>query len=92
MPNLTKTQVKQNLLSLQSKIEQNTSARTSFLKDPAAALNTAGVALTAERAKAINSFVDKQLKTPGARVSGASIRPSGAKNEVEVTVSVGVKF
>jgi hypothetical protein len=92
MADLTKTQVKQNLAGLQAKIAESPRARAAFLKDPAAALNRTGLALAPERAKAINSFVEKQLRTPGAKVSGAAIRPVGAANEVEVTVSVGVKF
>jgi len=92
MADLTKAQVKKNLVDLQKRIETNPRARASFLKDPAAALGRTGLALSAERARAINTFVEKQTQTPGARVSGAAIRPSGAANEVEVTVSVGVKF
>jgi hypothetical protein len=92
MADLTRAQVKKNIEALQKRIAKDARARNSFLKDPAATLEKAGVALSADRAKALSSFVDKQLRIPGARVSGAAIRPSGAANEVEVTVSVGVKF
>ena len=92
MADLTKAQVKKNIEALQKRIAKDPRARGAFLKEPAATLERAGVSLSADRAKAISSFVEKQLRTPGAKVSGAAIRPAGAANEVEVTVSVGVKF
>ena len=92
MADPTKAQVKKNIDALQKRIETDSRARNAFLKDPAATLEKAGVPLSADRAKAISAFVDKQLKTPGARVSGAAIRGGGAAAQVEVTVSVGVKF
>ena len=92
MADLSRAQVKRNLTELQSKIQADSRARSSFLKDPVAALGGAGLQLSEERAGAIRAFVEKQTKTPGAKVSGAAIRPVGAANDVEVTVSVGVKF
>lgn len=92
MADLTKAQVKKNIDALQKRIDTDTRARNAFVKDPAGTLEKAGVPLSAARAKAISAFVDKQLKTPGARVSGAGVRGLGAAAEVEVTVSVGVKF
>jgi hypothetical protein len=92
MPVVKKAQVKKNLADLQKKINTTPRARTAFLKNPAAALRRAGVDLSPERVRSINAFVDKQIKTPGARVAGAGIRPSGAADGVEVVVSVGVKF
>jgi hypothetical protein len=92
MAKQSNTEVKQNLKALQDRISKSAQARAAFLKDPAAALSKTGMELTAARAKSINGFVEKQLRTPGAKVSGAAIRPLGAANDVEVTVSVGVKF
>ena len=88
----TKAEVKKNLAAMEKRINTDARARASFLKDPAAALGKTGLELSPQRARAINAFVDKQIKAPGARVSGAGIRPTGAADGVEVVVSVGVKF
>jgi hypothetical protein len=92
MADLTRAQVKKNIGALQKRIATDPRARNAFLKDPATTLEKAGVPVSADRARAISGFVDKQLRTPGARVSGAAVRPAGLANQVEVTVSVGVKF
>jgi hypothetical protein len=56
------------------------------LKDPAAVLAGTGLSLSPERARAINGFVDKQLKMPGANVSGAAIKVSGTGDVTEVSL------
>ena len=91
MPNLTKAQVIQNLNSLQFKIANDARTRAAFLKDPAAVLAATGLSLSPERAKAINGFVDKQLKMPGVNVSGAAIKVSGAGDVTEVSLIQAVK-
>lgn len=91
MPNLTKAQVIQNLNALQFKITNDARARAEFLKDPAAVLAGTGLSLSSERAKAINGFVDKQLKTPGTNVSGAAIKVSGAGDVTEVSLIQAIK-
>ena len=92
MPNLTKPQVIQNLNSLQFKIANDARTRADFLKDPAAVLAETGLSLSSDRARAINGFVDKQLKTPGAIVSGAAITGTGAGDVNEVSLIISVKI
>jgi hypothetical protein len=86
MPNLTKAQVIQNLNTLQFKIANDARTRADFLKDPAAILAGTGLSLSPERARAINGFVDKQLKMPGANVSGAAIKVNGTGDVTEVSL------
>ena len=91
MPNLPQAEVIQNLNALQFKIANDARARADFLKDPAAVLAATGLVLSPERARAINGFVDKQLKTPGANVSGAAIKLSGTGDVTEVSLIQAVK-
>ena len=91
MPNLTQAQVIQNLSSLQFKIANDARTRADFLKDPAAVLAATGLSLSPERARAINGFVDKQLKMLGASVSGAAIKVSGTGDVTEVSLIQAVK-
>lgn len=91
MPNLTKAQVIQNLNALQFKIANDARTRTDFLKDPTELLSETGLSLAPERARAINGFVDKQLKTPGANVSGAAIKVSGTGDVTEVSLVIAIK-
>ena len=91
MPNLTKPQVIQNLNSLQFKIANDAHTRADFLKDPAAVLAETGLSLSSERARAINGFVDKQLKTPGATVSGAAIKVTGSGDVNEINLIIAIK-
>jgi len=86
MPTFTKAQVNQNLNTLQFKIANDVRTRADFLKDPAAVLAATGLVLSPERARSINGFVDKQLKTPGANVSGAAIKVSGTGDVTEVSL------
>jgi len=86
MPDLTQAQVTQNLNTLQFRIANDARTRADFLKDPAAVLSGTGLVLSPERARAINAFVDKQLKMPGANVSGAAIKVSGTGDVTEVSV------
>ena len=85
MPNFTKAQVIQNLNSLQFKIASDVRTRADFLKDPAATGRN-WLSLSPERARAINGFVDKQLKMPGANVSGAAIKVNGIGDVTEVSL------
>lgn len=91
MSNLTKTQVIQNLNALQFKIANDARTRADFLKDPVAVLSGTGLSLAPERASAINGFVDKQLKTPGAMVSGAAIKLTGSGDVNEVNLIIAIK-
>lgn len=92
MPTQTKAQVLTNLKNFQKRLDANTSARSKFLADPAAALVRQGVDLSPERATALKSFVDKQLGTPNGRVVGATIRPGSNPMATEVEITVKVKF
>ena len=91
MPNFTQAQVIQNLNSLQFKIEHDARARAEFLKDPAALLDGTGLVLSSERARALKSFVDKQVNTPGAMVSGAAIKLTGVGDVSEVKLVIAIK-
>ena len=91
MPDVTKAQVIQNLNALQFKIANDARTRAEFLKDPAAALAETGLSLSPERARTINGFVDKQLKMPGANVSGAAIKVNGTGDVTEVSLIQAVK-
>lgn len=91
MTNVTQAQVVQNLNSLQFKIANDARTRADFLKDPAAVLATTGLVLSPDRARALNSFVDKQVKTPGAMISGAAIKLTGAGDVTEVSLIQAVK-
>lgn len=91
MSNLTQAQVIQNLNSLQFRIEHDARARSDFLKDPAAVLAGTGLVLTPERARALRAFVDKQVNTPGAMISGAAIKVTGTGDVSEVKLIQAVK-
>jgi hypothetical protein len=92
MPSQPKSQVTANLKELQTQLETNTRARSTFLADPAGVLGKQGVDLPPERAKALKSFIDKQTSIPNSRVVGATIRPGADALKTEVEVTVGVKF
>ena len=77
---------------LEHHITNNHALRDEFLKDPGGVMHKHGVVLAPDQAKHIKDFIDSQLKIPNANVTGASIRPGALRAEVEVTVSVGVKF
>lgn len=79
------------LKNLESKINNDTRSRNAFLADPGEVLRNEGVELTAAREKQLKTFLAKQTKVPGGKVTGASIRASGAA-AVEVEVTVKVKF
>lgn len=91
MPNVTKAQVIQNLNALQFKIANDARTRADFLKDPAEVLAETGLSLSPERARAINGFVDKQLKMTGANVSGAALKVSGAGDVTELSLVIAIK-
>lgn len=91
MPNFTQAQVIQNLNSLQFKIEHDARTRADFLRDPAAALAGTGLVLSPERARTLNGFVNRQLNTPGAMISGAAIKLTGAGDVSEVSLIQAVK-
>ncbi len=91
MPNVTKAQVIQNLNALQFKIANDARTRADFLKDPAAVLAETGLSLSPERARAIDGFVDKQLKMTGANVSGAALKVSGAGDVTELSLVIAIK-
>lgn len=91
MPNLTQAQVMQNLNSLQFKIEHDARTRADFLRDPAAVLAGTGLVLSPERARTLNAFVNKQVNTPGAMISGAAIKLTGAGDVSEVSLIQAVK-
>lgn len=91
MPDLTKTQVVQNLNALQFKIANDARTRADFLKDPAAVLAETGMSLSPDRARTINGLVDKQLKAPGAVVSGAAIKLTGTGDVNEVSLVIAIK-
>ena len=92
MADLTKAEIKRNLTNLQTKMETNPRARAAFLKDPAATLKGTGVTLSPQRVREINAFVEKQIKTPGAKVSAPRIRQGATVNDVEVNLIISVKF
>lgn len=91
MSNLTQAQVIQNLNSLQFRIEHDARVRSDFLRDPAAVLAETGLVLTPERARALKAFVDKQVNTPGAMISGAAIKVTGTGDVSEVKLIQAVK-
>jgi cytochrome c2 len=91
MPNQTQAQVIQNLNTLQFKIEHDARTRADFLRDPAAALAGTGLVLSPERTRALNGFVSKQLSTPGAMVSGAAIKLTGAGDVSEINLVIAIK-
>lgn len=92
MPSQPKSKVTANLKELQTRLETNPRARSTFFADPAGALAKQGVNLPPERAKSLKSFIDKQLAIPNSRVVGATIRPGADALKTEVEVSVKVKF
>jgi hypothetical protein len=79
------------LRDLQDRLNTNTRARTSFLKDPGRVLRDQGIELTPARERQLTAFLANQTAIAGGRVAGAAIRP-GAANSVEVEVTVKVKF
>ena len=92
MPPQPKSQVSTKLKELQTRLETNPRARSTFLADPAGALAKQGVNLPPERAKSLKNFIDKQIAIPNSRVVGATIRPGANPLATEVEVSVKVKF
>lgn len=91
MSNFTQAQVIQNLNSLQFKIEHDARTRADFLRDPAAVLGATGLVLSSERARTVKGFVDKQVNTPGAMVSGAAIKLTGAGDVNEIKLVIAIK-
>jgi hypothetical protein len=91
MPNFTQAQVIQNLNTLQFKIAHDARTRADFLRDPAALLAGAGLVLSPERARTLKGFVDKQVNTPGAMVSGADIKLTGTGDLSEVNMVIAIK-
>ena len=91
MPTFTQAQVIQNLNSLQFKIEHDARARAEFLRDPSAMLAGTGLVLSSERARALKGFVDKQVNTPGAVISGAAIKLTGAGDVSEINLVIAIK-
>ena len=91
MSNFTQAQVIQNLNSLQFKIEHDARARAEFLRDPAATLAGTGLVLSSERARGLKGFVDKQVNTPGAMISGAAIKLTGAGDVSEINLVIAIK-
>lgn len=91
MPNLTQAQVIQNLNALQFKIAHDARVRADFLRDPAALLAGTGLVLTPDRARSLKGFVDKQVNTPGAMISGAAIKLTGTGDVSEVSLIQAVK-
>ena len=77
---------------LEQRISSDHGIRESFLKDAAAVMHQHGITLAPDQAKHVNEFIESQLRIPNSHVTGASIRPGTDRAEVEVTVSVGVKF
>jgi hypothetical protein len=91
MPNLTQAQVTQNLNNLQFKIAHDARTRADFLRDPPAVLAGAGLVLSPERARALKGFIDKQVNTPGAMISGAEIKLTGSGDVSEVNMVIAIK-
>lgn len=89
---LSRAEVATRLQEYQEKINSNARTRTAFLKDPAGALRKQGIELSADRERQLNSFLEKQLAIPNAKVGGAVIRPGDAAAKVEVEVTVKVRF
>ena len=91
MATFTQAQVIQNLSSLQFKIAHDARTRADFLRDPAVVLAGAGLVLSPERARTLKGFVDKQVITPGAMVSGAEIKLTGTGDVSEVNMVIAIK-
>lgn len=91
MTTYTQAQVIQNLNTLQFKIANDARTRSEFLRDPATVLAGTGLVLSADRARSLKSFVDKQVNSPGAMVSGAAITLTGNGDISEVKLIQAVK-
>lgn len=91
MTTFTQAQVIQNLTTLQFKIANDARTRAEFLRDPAAMLAENGLVLSAERARNLKGFVDKQVNTAGAMVSGAAIKLTGTGDLSEVNMVIAIK-
>ena len=92
MADTSRAKVVANLKALQTRVNASSRSRNAFLNDPGAALRKEGVVLTPDRERKLTSFIDKQINTPGAVVSGAAVRPGGSAVATEVEVTVKVKF
>lgn len=83
-----------SLSGLQKRLNKDTRLRSRFLKDPAAVLRAEGISLPEEKAASLERFT-REVTAPAREVRVDSIRSRAAglaRTEVEVVVSVGVRF
>lgn len=80
-----------DLKDLEERLNSDEKLRERFFADPVATLEAEGLVLPDQAKQKLVDMVNR-LKSQPKAVPGATVRPAGAANEVQVSVGVGKNF